>query len=1149
MNARRLAALIVLALTANPAAAAPPSFSKQVKPFFARYCVECHSGEDPDGGLNLESFKGLSEGGEKGAVFQAGKADTSRIVRMVEGKTKPSMPPMKKPQPKPAELAVLRAWIDAGAKDDSGTATVAVLPPVAPKHGAAPPVTALAYHPDGKTLAAGGYKEVAFVDPLKGDVTGRLTGLTAEISALGYSRDGKLLAVASGSTGTVGEVRLYSGTKLVHQINAHRDLIYDLSFSPDGKTLASCGYDRLIHLWSTETGKFIRDLKDHSDAVYAVAFSPDGKLLASGAADRAVKVWDVATGKRLYTLSESTDWVYALTWHPDGKHLAAGGVDKSIRVWEATATGGKVAHSVFAHEGAVIRLAYSTDGKSLYSLSEDRSAKAWDAVKMTERIVYPAQPEAPLAMSVRPDGKQVAIGRYDGVLVLLDEATGKTQFQPLPAKPKPPALNKLTPAAGTRGRTVVIRFEGKELAGATEILSTLPGLRWGIEAGKTADELEVSLTIPDGVPAGVYPLRVKSPGGETTGVPFIVDLFNPIAAGEGVSSPETAPVVGLPATLTGGLTRAGAVHFFRLNLKADEEVGVQAITAPLGSKLDPVLRLTDGAGRIVAQSGNGLLGCAAPATGSFFLSIHDRDYRPEQPLTYRLHVGRIPIATSVFPLGVQQGSATEVRVEGVFLGDNRLVKVQAPADAVPGSRLPVTLMTPDGAPLGNPSVLIGEFTDVVSTQKELPVPGTANGVLDKPGSADTWRFQAKKGQQLLVEINARRLGSPLDSTIEILDDKGQLLPRAVLRSVAKTYCTFRDHDSASPGIRLDTWTELTVNDYLLVGSELVRIRALPKNPDDDCQFFSAGGQRSGFLGTTPAHHPLGEPMYKVSIHPPGTTFPPNGLPVVTLYYRNDDGGAGFGKDSRLVFDAPADGWYQVRVRDAHGSGGRQHAYRLTIRPPRPNFTVNFNPTAPIVSKGSALPITVNAERLDEFDEAITLTLQNLPPGFSAPVTSIPAGESSTSFALFAEPGATVPPNAPPLKLTATAAIDGNQVSHEVSGGLPKAIDPGDIVTTTEQSAVTVKPGGETRLTVRIDRRNGFVGRIPLDVRGLPHGVRVLDIGLNGILITEKETTRTIAIYCEPWVQPTEHPFVVLAKREGKNSEHAAKSVLLKVAKE
>jgi hypothetical protein len=173
-------------------------------------------------------------------------------------------------------------------------------------------------------------------------------------------------------------------------------------------------------------------------------------------------------------------------------------------------------------------------------------------------------------------------------------------------------------------------------------------------------------------------------------------------------------------------------------------------------------------------------------------------------------------------------------------------------------------------------------------------------------------------------------------------------------------------------------------------------------------------------------------------------------------------------------------------------------------------------------------------------------LENLPQGFSAPVTSIPAGENSTALALYAEAGAKDPGKAPPLKLVARATIGGTEVVKEVMGGLPKAVSPGDIVTTTAESAVALRPGAQTRLTVRVERRNGFKGRIPLEVRGLPHGVRVLDIGLNGILITERETVRTIVLHAEPWVQPREHPFVVLARREGTGALYAAPSVLLKV---
>ena len=133
------------------------------------------------------------------------------------------------------------------------------------------------------------------------------------------------------------------------------------------------------------------------------------------------------------------------------------------------------------------------------------------------------------------------------------------------------------------------------------------------------------------------------------------------------------------------------------------------------------------------------------------------------------------------------------------------------------------------------------------------------------------------------------------------------------------------------------------------------------------------------------------------------------------------------------------------------------------------------------------------------------------------------------------------------KLIAEAVVDGQKEVKEATGTAPKVADAGEIVTFTDEAELTIKPGGTVKVTVHIERRQGFTGRVPLDVKGLPHGVHVLDIGLNGILITERETRRTITLEAERWVEPSAHPIVILARREGKNTEHAAKSVLLKVA--
>ncbi len=767
---------------------------------------------------------------------------------------------------------------------------------------------------------------------------------------------------------------------------------------------------------------------------------------------------------------------------------------------------------------------------------------------MVERTVYPSQPETPLSLAVRPDHKQIAIGRYDGALVLLEETSGKVQAQPLPLRPKPPVLNKITPPAATRGQAVVLELEGKELIEGFEVGGAIAGLKVEPLPGGSPEKQSVRLTIPAMTPAGVYSLHVKTAGGRSADQPLTVDLFPASAEVEPNDSPRTGQPVAMPFSVGGSIGRAGDVDFYAFEAVAGQEVGVQVLTAAIGSKLDPILSLSDPEGRVLAESASGLLGSTCPRAGRYALGIRDRDYRGGAGMTYRLHAGPIPVITGVFPLGLQRGTEGEVALEGVHIGTRRTARVKVPADAAVGSRLPVAFTTPQGTPLGSPAIVVGEFPEVRAGTESvtLPVPGTANGVLAEPGAAQTWRFAARKGERLLVEVNARRLGSPLDSVIEILDGKGQPLPLATLRCLAKTYVTFRDHDSTSPGIRIETWSELAVNDYLLVGQELLRIFALPRNPDDDCQFFSDQAQRRAYLGTSSVHHPNGQPMYKVALHPPGTTFPPNGLPVVTLYHRNDDGGPGFGKDSRLTFDPPTDGDFQVRIREARGQGGPLFAYRLTVRPPRPDFAVRFNPIAPSVAKGGAAAIAVTAERIDGFDGAIELRLDNLPAGFSAPATTVPAGENGTSFALYADPTATVPPGAPALKLIARAIIGGKTLVRETAGGVPKLTEPGDIVTTTVQSAVTIRPGGETSVTVKVERRNGFKGRIPLEVRGLPHGVRVLDVGLNGILVTEQETTRTFVLYAEPWVKPTAHPFVVIARREGTGAEHAAKSLLLEV---
>src|SRR5688572_3718679 len=118
MNPPRWSLLVSVLLVSSAAAKEAPSWSRHVKPFLAKYCVESHPGQDPDGGLSLDSYKGLLAGGNAGVALVHGKPDASRLLGVMEGRTRPAMPPRRSPQPKKDEIALVRAWVAAGAKED-----------------------------------------------------------------------------------------------------------------------------------------------------------------------------------------------------------------------------------------------------------------------------------------------------------------------------------------------------------------------------------------------------------------------------------------------------------------------------------------------------------------------------------------------------------------------------------------------------------------------------------------------------------------------------------------------------------------------------------------------------------------------------------------------------------------------------------------------------------------------------------------------------------------------------------------------------------------------------------------------------------------------------------------------------------------------
>lgn len=1037
-----------------------------------------------------------------------------------------------------------------------------------------PAVTAVAWHPVGKSLACAVGEQLHLFDA-QGKPLPQVAKLAGRITALRFAPNGRYLAAAHGLPGRPALVSLLpltpqgglAGTTPACVLSGPADALYALEFHPVGTLLAAAGYDRVVYLWQVPAEaeaqpqpprQPLRSLRDHSDAVYGLSFHPRGHLLATAGADRAVKVWRIADGQRLYTLGEMTDWVYAVAWHPDGKHLVAGGADRTLRLWQAGEQGGRLLASIFAHEKPIWRLAFAQAGELLYSLGEDGVIKQWTLPRLAERRTLPAQPETVLDLAVHPGQARLLLGRFDGRALLLDEA-GRPLQQLLPLPPQPLQIDSLTPEAVIRGQKVRLLVRGRNLEQLRRISAASPAVRlhWK-PADLTADEAVVEAEIAPQAAVGPVVLEFSGVVGPPARRTLFIDRFPLVVERGSGDAARHAEAIALPAAIAGVIDRPGDEDYFRFTLRAGEPLGVQVLTAELGSKLSPWLSLLDANGRLLAE-GERYLGAVAPHEGVYVLAIRDQQFRGGRDFAYRLQVGPVPVVMGVFPLAVPRGKTTAVQVRGVHLGEDKQWRTEAtvPAEATAGTWWKVPLPQLLEPPLGEARVLVDELEgQPIDPQRgtvdlELGEAGrAADGILAAPGSQHLIRFRARQGETWVLDVLARRAGSPVDSVIEVLDAEGRPVPRAVLRPVAVIYTTFRDHDATSPGIRLESWNDLAIDDYLYAHGELMRVLALPRNPDDDCQFYQFAGRRLAFLGTTPAVHPQGTPLYKVEIHPPGSAFPPNGLPLLTLYYRNDDGGPEYGKDSFLLFTAPHTGLYQVRIADVRGAGSPDYAYRLRIRRPRPDFDVQMRPSRPVLWRGGGASLNVQITRRDGFDGPVQLRFVDLPPGLSSPPSFVEGGQFATAVAVAATPDAHLPEGFR-LRLQARAVIAGQEVVREALSeplGPSDLRPPADLICRPLAHTLTIRPGQESRFAVEIERLGGFRGRVPLEVRGLPHGVRVLHVGLNGILITESETRREVVLYAEPWVQPMEHPIVVLARHEGKGTEHAAPSLLLKVEK-
>ena len=288
------------------------------------------------------------------------------------------------------------------------------------------------FSPDSKTLASSVFgREIRFWNVETGNLIAEIKGVGGR--HLIFSPDGKSILFDDGETifmrdvGTGKETRRFVG---------HGSwLIPAMSFSANGKYLASASRDHTVILWDVATGKAMHDFVGHRGPVVSLAFSPTGDVLASGGDDdNTLIVWDLTSHEPRHFLRGHDRSVNCVAFSPDGKLIATGDgpggtteIETHLRLWDAD--NGELVHSHFAHINMVRSLVFIANGKQLISAGGDKRIRIWETVT-GKRLHQVRNPHHSGLLSLTPDRKTlVQIGRPFGEMSIWDVATWQKKLE------------------------------------------------------------------------------------------------------------------------------------------------------------------------------------------------------------------------------------------------------------------------------------------------------------------------------------------------------------------------------------------------------------------------------------------------------------------------------------------------------------------------------------------------------------------------------------------------------------------------------------------------------------------------------------------------------------------------------------------------
>ncbi len=711
-----------------------------------------------------------------------------------------------------------------------------------------------------------------------------------------------------------------------------------------------------------------------------------------------------------------------------------------------------------------------------------------------------------------------------------------------------PKLNSVTPAGGQRGTELELKLNGARLEDAPEVFFVRPGITVAkIDAVKT-NSIRALVRIAPDCTLGEHQIRIRTASGVSDLRTFWVSAYTNLAEFETNNTTASAHRVPMGITITGN---AGGedVDFFRVEAKKGQRISAEVEAMRLArSMLDPYLSIRDGDGKNLAATDDTTLllqdafvSIIAPADGKYFIEMRDGTYSGNGT-DYRLHIGAFPRPTGVYPAGGKAGETVSVKLIGDPAGEFSQ-DIKLPASG--GDRIGA-FAERDGHIAPSPNwVRLSTFGNVLENEpndtREAATPhyGDApiafNGIISKKTDVDWFRITAKKGQALDVNVYARRLRSPIDTTLSITDAKGGQVASNDDATGADSAAKFTVPADGDYFIKIRDQFEQGGPDFVY------RVEVTPQTPlvtlsipevarydMQTRQYITVPrGNRFATMISAKRANFAGDLNFSAADLPGGVKL-------------NGDTLAAKLELEPLVFeaasDAPIGGKYvDLVARPAETGKTTASRYRHLmefIQGPNQTFyystteeklyvavcdSVPFSvrieePKAPLVQYG-AIDLKIIAERRAGFDEPIAVKLMWNPPGVgSLPDITIPKGASSAVYSLNAKGDAET--RKWKVAVLASAPVRGGPV--HVSSPLTTLEIAEPFVVGTVQPVI-VSPGQEAKLVCKLDQRKHFDGKARIHLMGLPDDITATDTQ-----ITSADKEVTIKLKVGPKVAPASY---------------------------